>query len=712
MALSQHILRVLRRLRLLPQPPPVDSSSPITTPSDPFSKVEIVPVPAADDATLTQLTSARRLILGSVVTRIGLKTTRRKSTSAIAPGPRVFAIVVAVDVYQDYTRLKGCVNDARAITAVLTEKFHIPASHIRCLVNGDATSSAIESTFKHHFLQNEDIRYGDVMIFFFAGYGSREPTSKRLGMGRDHLETLCPHDINFRSVRGISSLTLNGWMMELANKKGDNIIAILDTCHAGAITRKDERRRYLDPPISMMPRQGSRGEDTPKSDAPPGFRNDSISSHVVVAASHGGETAMEVFVEAKNAIRGAFSSTLEDHLRTTEFGIGTITYSQFVELLEFSEIQHPRVVGVNKDRFLFTGTSVGEVMNGFRVVRKGGEYTVYAGTMHGIGQSSRFTVRVGNYLHVLAVASLQSAVCVCKAAGKDFDTPEGTHAIVLEWGDDDVELKVYADKPIKNVDSFIKYVADREESDLVLVSSGRGRYQLERRDTLMRRYASTVSINMGTKISADALDAIALFNLHLYRPKVSNLGRRSPVVMQLYRLERNDNLGWGAFAPVDGEDLFQREEGSGSLDDVGSVPEAIISDMKPRYGIKLENRSDYDLFPYLFYFNPADYSIEAWYLPQSSGIPPPLPKNGMLPVGYGSPGSQGIRLPHPPAGGSQSQSGFVKLFVSTSYVDMNVVCQTSAFGTRCAPSRVVLEPEGLWDAWVSVITLGGEGVRG
>ncbi|KAI9572460.1 hypothetical protein HD554DRAFT_1543784 [Boletus coccyginus] len=47
-------------------------------------------------------------------------------------------------------------------------------------------------------------------------------------------------------------------------------------------------------------------------------------------------------------------------------------------------------------------------------------------------------------------------------------------------------------------------------------------------------------------------------------------------------------------------------------------------DLGPRYGFTLENYSEVDLFPYLFYFDPSDYSIQAWYIPPRPTVFAPL----------------------------------------------------------------------------------------
>lgn len=59
------------------------------------------------------------------------------------------------------------------------------------------------------------------------------------------------------------------------------------------------------------------------------------------------------------------------------------------------------------------------------------------------------------------------------------------------------------------------------------------------------------------------------------------------------------------------EDVLCAEESSLRVD---PVRDAIITDLDPYYGLTLVNASDVDLFPYVFYFDPSDYSVQVCYI--------------------------------------------------------------------------------------------------
>ncbi|KAJ6622352.1 hypothetical protein B0H10DRAFT_1944734 [Mycena sp. CBHHK59/15] len=99
------------------------------------------------------------------------------------------------------------------------------------------------------------------------------------------------------------------------------------------------------------------------------------------------------------------------------------------------------------------------------------------------------------------------------------------------------------------------------------------------------------------------------------------------------------------------------------------------------YGIKIVNESSYSLYPYLFFFDPSDYSIEALYLPSFTAVTPPLGPKGFITVGYD--GEGGALLCFKPQEGV-SDASFLKLIVSTKNINLDYISQSSPFETPSA----------------------------
>ena len=146
------------------------------------------------------------------------------------------------------------------------------------------------------------------------------------------------------------------------------------------------------------------------------------------------------------------------------------------------------------------------------------------------------------------------------------------------------------------------------------------------------------------------------------------------------------------------------------------IQEAIVTDCMSLYGLKIVNDTSFDLFAYLFYFEPSDYSIQVsgvlllvphvpshtvtqiWYGPESPTSARPLQAHSSLKVNYGprETSKNLIKLVLPP--GQSTDSGFVRMFVSTCYVDMkHIVTQ----GYKSGRKAVLRGPENQGELWAS-----------
>ncbi|KAJ7484542.1 hypothetical protein FB451DRAFT_1232827 [Mycena latifolia] len=91
-----------------------------------------------------------------------------------------------------------------------------------------------------------------------------------------------------------------------------------------------------------------------------------------------------------------------------------------------------------------------------------------------------------------------------------------------------------------------------------------------------------------------------------------------------------------------------------------------------KYGFTIRNTSKEDLFPYLFFFDPDTYTISLWYSPAGMHAQPPLKSGGgTVTIGMGGEPAFEFALPK----GVSSSSAFLKLFVSTHYLDLDWIQQ-------------------------------------
>ncbi|KZT70667.1 hypothetical protein DAEQUDRAFT_764535 [Daedalea quercina L-15889] len=693
---------------------------------------------------------------------------------ATPPNACIFALVIGIDNYKNRTipPLKGCALDAEAFVNFLGDTLHVPSDNIVILFNEEATRAAIIAAFRKHFLDNEGINAGDAMVLFYAGHGDRAVAPRGWVTSNGMIEMICPYDAETtdehsgKPIYGIPDRTLNSLMRHLAYKKGDNIVAIFDSCHSGGAFRnmrpgpgtprelgKDVRRYTLPATLdeelmslSADTEDGSRGATQVISS---GFSYPTMRSHVLLAACREDEKARENIVHdgGTEVARGMFTYHLLAYLRRAyeeAHAPPQITYARLMEaLLDPENIklcgasfigQNPLCEGKNRDRLLFSTSEVAGEATSFPLRYDNRTRTLYVvgGHANGVVEGTEFTVQlaltdqidglVRSRDIVLVVKTVYATECVVRHDQITDLSPyvealKKARAIISTWNS--IVMKVRTPTPLPAQAAFKYEKATPKGSgyyDLSLQELSNCRI-LTRSDPLTFRYAEREMTIPGRSLQPDEiLDAVAHWNFHLYRfnDRVGGSQELRPQV-GLHLLETASGTGLRPLLSQVGEDLF----GSAPAEDVRGCPlstytvpvkvkEARIHDLTKYYGLTLINTSAYDLYPYVFYFDPSTYGIQAWYLPPGERVRAPLPRSqgrvpGQLPIGYGAGEADSIRFSLAP--GAKREAGFLKIFVSTSYVDMRSLRQNDLVDReRGANKETITIPGGAWDASVYVLT--------
>lgn len=153
--------------------------------------------------------------------------------------------------------LRGCVNDVKNVTGVLTEVYGFPRKNITHLLDFAATTKAMQAGIAT--LINEAKR-GDVLFLHYSGHGSNVPDKN--GDEADHRdEILCPTDLDWRKP------FLDDWLRAALDKvkaKGASLTVVMDCCHSGSITRAVQPpdakvvERYLPSPWDLVAEESGR----------------------------------------------------------------------------------------------------------------------------------------------------------------------------------------------------------------------------------------------------------------------------------------------------------------------------------------------------------------------------------------------------------------------------------------------------------------------
>jgi hypothetical protein len=361
---------------------------------------------------------------------------------------------------------------------------------------------------------------------------------------------------------------------------------------------------------------------------PAGFKHSYMASHVLLAACRQGQHAYEA-TTADGFPCGFFADNLVKQLRVVD--LDRVTYADLLSLLPERINQNPQCEGENKTRFLFNGKAAIGDPKAFKLVKTNGTIEVHAGSIHGVVVGTEFTVQdfdasSRTTLGVLVALSvnIDFSILGCRPGANIFDMPQGAKAVVSDWSNDALTLKVaieldaedqlaralFPKRDLTQPDQierilskrFVK-VYGRTNADIVVKrdSSGADNLVIERLDPLIPTYANpTTRFNATKKLDCLSyiFEAIAQFNYHLARHNGDH-PLEELVSLELYKLN--------AARLPDGE--------VGNL--LVNNDARLLLEEQARYGLAIINRSRHNLFPYLFYFDPSDYNISVSSLLQT-----------------------------------------------------------------------------------------------
>jgi peptidoglycan/xylan/chitin deacetylase (PgdA/CDA1 family)/uncharacterized caspase-like protein len=83
-----------------------------------------------------------------------------------------WAVIIGINDYEHWPKLRYAVNDANGIEEVLTAKFGFKKENIRKLLNGDATRQRIMQVLGDELTDSNKVQREDRVFFFFAGHGT------------------------------------------------------------------------------------------------------------------------------------------------------------------------------------------------------------------------------------------------------------------------------------------------------------------------------------------------------------------------------------------------------------------------------------------------------------------------------------------------------------------------------------------------------------
>ncbi|KAJ7146544.1 caspase domain-containing protein [Mycena epipterygia] len=610
----------------------------------------------------------------------------------------IFSIIIGINEYKadsegEFVSLRGAINDAEAFRRFLTDSrqlggLQVPCSHIRILANEKATRSAILSALESHFLNNPDIPdHGNAaMIFFFAGHGSRIYSPGNILAPDSEVECICPvdertMDSDGKYVHAIPDYVLGQFLQRLAEKKGANITCIIDSCHSGGMGRDDERARSARTGSCSIPREldSHLWNNDIYTTHPYSVWAPSACSHVLLAACDQNGIAYETSSEP---FHGRFTASLITALRNA--ALQNITYAELINTLPPFPTQTPHCGGINKHRVVFTtnyidtGRRTLTLTEQFSANPKCGSpnlqsFSISIGSVEGVRPGTEFSVYTSDNAIVATLVARTVKINQTLLTSEDDEPvliPKGSRAVVTDWKNDTMILYAYIPPdfpqtsdlfPLAHATNLHNYVQAgspdtaqislRRHGEEIALEWLKGLISMHARETLFAPVKDFLPLHLPS-----VLDGIAHFHYFLECGNGSALPGFS---LEMHRLK-------GSYPTCEPDRDWGNNGNLIACNQVQLRPEK-----GAKYGFTMCNTSNHDLFPHLFYFNPLNYTIKCWHIPQSAHDRPPLHRSGGVTVGMGGEGAFSFTLPP----GTTSSSGFIKMFVSTEYMDLTWIEQ-------------------------------------
>ncbi|KAF9003400.1 caspase domain-containing protein [Cyathus striatus] len=636
-------------------------------------------------------------------------------TSPVSPTkteavPAVFALVIGINKYvipgNDLTAAK---TDADAFETFLVNKLQVPNENIISLRDEEATRDKILDGFKQ-LRDNTNIKKDDAaIVIYYAGHGTR--TDKPEEWGEEwitlggQIEMLCPSDIwtvktnateeEEQVVEGIPDRTISVLLNQISSLKGDNITLILDCCHSAGISRSanvesDQEDHYI--PRCMPNPPGARlsancdqkiwTRGTRSATVAQGFSGKYHASHVLLAACGRQQFANENTVTR----RGVFTYALLEILNNSN--LTDLTYTSLMHKLQLPEKiakrQVPHCEGHNVNRRLFNRKATGADGS-------------FSGLAQGITVGSKLSAHASNlvtdmshsnpekgHLIVTEIGVFSSRLKVVPGSTLS-ELPQPFYCRITELAQR--QLSIYSNErtwlesvfPYEEQKSLSVTISDTpENADLEMIIEDE-EISLYRNDPLItphigRKLPHTVNMNSydSTATIREVARAALKFTHHLTRTG----DEMKNVWMELKKLKVEITKDYDQVHTPYGENLLEKD------------PATVVVDEEERLGMTIFNQSDVSLYPYLFYFDPSDYTIIEWYTPPfgagvgrlTARVDAPLPAKSMLTIGYGDGGVPPWQFLLRP--GETKDVGFFKLFLTTRATNLSNICQESPFEAR------------------------------
>ncbi|KAJ2915864.1 hypothetical protein MD484_g4548, partial [Candolleomyces efflorescens] len=621
----------------------------------------------------------------------------------MADPPRLWALIIGINEYahpsEDLKRLKGAVPDANAVDEYLRKYLQVPPGQIVNLRDEDATREGIIAAIKG-LRDNPKIRKDDPILIYYAGHGS-----EILSNGKT-VQTLIPVDYLTGKTNPIPDRTVASLLNDISKKHGNNVTVILDCCHSGSGTRGSEVAETLERRCEICPSDVPDDLDADEAESSArgmgfaeGFAVEGITSHVLLAACSANERALEDRNSAEP--HGRFTAALLRLFK--EVPPDQMTYVDVLTRISRIDGQNPQCEGYYKERAIFNAKVHPPTRRCYTVNPMLGtapkfQCILEAGRAHGVTHGAQFTlyrnqaaVKDGDPLWVMEAKddNIKAFKSILEPVGDALQLANSAIAIQTKAGvAEDLLIHVPLDNQYTAVFEAVAQVSgskhnpcrirlvDRDKAALEIVPSQEdGRFNFNCMDLRAKQHKFSRIPHSVKDSDVDQLHQVLRaaahynFQLNVNHP---NNQIRDKITIDFFPLKvvGYDESIREVRSPVEGVNMHQ----GGRIE--------FFTDKHEIYGMRISNKSPWDLHFLCFYFDHADFSItaitemdvETRYKQDYH-----LEKNSEVGIGYGDLGVPPLQCDVPK--GLDVTIGFLKFYFTNTeeVIDLSHVPQSSPF---------------------------------
>ena len=159
-------------------------------------------------------------------------TSAPKRVRALAPYRDSWAVVIGIDDYAKWPKLRYAVHDAESIREVLIERYQFKPENVFLLRNREATRENILSLLGDKLANPELVKHDDRVFVFFAGHGA----TRRLPSGRE-LGYIIPAEADLQNFQG-QAISMTSFQDISEAIPAKHVLFVMDSCYSGlALTR-------------------------------------------------------------------------------------------------------------------------------------------------------------------------------------------------------------------------------------------------------------------------------------------------------------------------------------------------------------------------------------------------------------------------------------------------------------------------------------------